>query len=678
MSVLSSTTMDQQARLQLSRAELRRLVSLWLGIVLGLLLVVFGIVGLISHLIVSGGCGVSTAAGRKVSVGVPLYKDPSQPVNARVVDLLGRMTLDEKIGQMTQIERSVSDGATLINNGIGSVVSGAGSTPGDKATVAQWVDMTDSFQKSALSTRLGIPEIYGIDAMHGHHNVWGATIFPHNVGLGCTRDPALLERIGTATALEVRATGIPWVFQPSVAVCRDPRWGNCFQSFSEDPEVVRSLTTIIDGMQGVAPVGWDGPYVQNGQKVAACAQMFVGDGGTVNGTDAGNTVIDLEGLNNIHMKGYVEAIKKGVSSIMVSFSSWNGVKMHANKFLLTDVLKGQMGFKGLLLSAWFGVDRIEDGRGALAPQGPGYLNSVQLAINAGIDMVMVPYLYAPFISDMKTLVTQGKIPMSRIDDAVTRILRVKFQTGLYEAPFADKSLEASVGAAVHRVLAREAVRKSLVLLKNGKAVGQPLLPLSKNVPKVLVVGAHANDIGLQCGGWTITWQGMAGSITPGTTILQGIQKAVSSSTQVVFDPAPKPGSAKGMGYSYAIVVVGEPPYTEFMGDNLNNLALPAAQQQMITDVCADVACVVVMISGRPLVAQPWLSLVDAFVAAWLPGSEAGSGIADVLFGDFEFQGTLARTWFKSVDQLPMNFGDQRYDPLFSFGFGLKMGGVRGQ
>jgi len=608
--------------------------------------------------------GVNAAAAQ--SPTKLLYKDFNQPVALRVKDLMSRMTLAEKIGQMTQIERSVANASDIEHYLVGSVLSGGGSVPAPNATAFQWNNMTDYFQRSALKTRLGIPLMYGIDAVHGHNNVYGATIFPHNIGLGATRDPELAQRIGVATALEVRSTGIQYVFAPCLAVCRDPRWGRCYESYSEDPDVVTSMTTIIDGLQGQAPVGWEGPYVENNYKVAATAKHFVGDGGTTHGIDENNTVISYKGLVDIHMKAYFSAVARGVSTIMVSYSSWNGEKMHANRFLLTDVLKGQLGFKGFLISDWEGLDRIT------TPYDANYTYSVFTGIHAGIDMVMVPFDYEGFASNLTKEINIGNIPMSRIDDAVSRILRVKFEMGLFEYPFGEPQLKSSLGAYPHRELAREAVRKSLVLLKNGKTANTPLLPLDKNAQKILVVGAHANDIGLQCGGWTITWQGLRGNTTLGTTILQGIQQTVGSSSEIVYKAVPDKNFAKGKGFDYAIVVIGEVPYAEFVGDN-NNLTIPAPGIETVEYTCKAVKCVVVIISGRPLVVPPYLlQSMDAFVAAWLPGTE-GQGIADVLYGDYDFTGKLSRTWFKSVDQLPMNVGDDYYDPLFPFGFGLKMG-----
>ncbi|KAL2649364.1 hypothetical protein R1flu_017492, partial [Riccia fluitans] len=594
-----------------------------------------------------------------------LYKDPTQDVEARVQDLLKRMTLEEKVGQMTQIERSVANYSVIKEYYVGSVLSGGGSVPEPNATVVAWQDMVDGFQAGALDTRLKIPMIYGIDAVHGHNNVYGAVVFPHNIALGCTRDPDLVRRIGAATALEVRATGIPYVFAPCIATCRDPRWGRCYESYSESPDVVRSMTDVILGLQG-EPQTPGVPFVKDGSKVAACAKHYLGDGGTTNGINENNTVIDYPGLVKIHMEQYVDSIRKGASTIMVSYSSWNGVKMHANKFLLTQVLKYQLKFKGFLISDWEGIDRIT------APQGANYTFSILAGINAGIDMIMVPMNYTIFIPELTRLVKGGYINMHRIDDAVTRILRVKFMMGLFEMPWADRSYSSYLGAQDHRVLGREAVRKTLVLLKNGKEEGKPLLPLSKTAPKIIVAGSHADDIGRQCGGWTITWQGSNGTITKGgTTILEGIKSTVSPNTEVIYEPYPQPGFAKSQGAEYAIVVIGEPPYSETFGDNLD-LTIPDAGIPTIQNVCTEVKCLVILISGRPLVVEPYLPLMDAFVAAWLPGTE-GAGITDVIFGDHEFEGTLSRTWFRRVDQLPMNVGDSNYDPLFPFGFGLRMG-----
>ncbi|KAL2316964.1 hypothetical protein Fmac_030840 [Flemingia macrophylla] len=589
------------------------------------------------------------------------YKDPKLSVNVRIRDLLKRMTLEEKIGQMVQIERSVATPQVMKKYFIGSVLSGGGSVPATNASAESWVHMVNAIQIGSLSTRLGIPMIYGIDAVHGHNNVYKATVFPHNVGLGVTR-----QKIGDATALEVRATGIQYVFAPCIAVCRDPRWGRCYESYSEDPEIVRTMTEIIPGLQGdVSDNSGKGiPYVAGKNKVAACAKHYVGDGGTTKGINENNTVISYRGLLRIHMPAYHDSIVKGVSSVMVSYSSWNGKKMHANHYLVTDYLKNQLKFRGFVISDWLGIDRIT------SPPHSNYSYSIQAGVGAGIDMIMVPINFTEFIDDLTYQVKNNIIPVSRIDDAVERILKVKFVMGLFENPLADLSLRNQLGnKQKHRQLAREAVRKSLVLLKNGKSVDKPLLPLPKKAAKILVAGSHANNLGYQCGGWTITWQGLSGNnITVGTTILDAVKQTIDPATKVVYNENPDSNFVESNNFSYAIVIVGEHPYAETFGDSLN-LTIAEPGPSTITNVCGSVQCVVILITGRPVVIQPYLSKIDALVAAWLPGTE-GQGVTDLLFGDYGFTGKLARTWFKTVDQLPMNVGDKYYDPLFPFGFGL--------
>ncbi|KAH0996610.1 hypothetical protein GBA52_020474 [Prunus armeniaca] len=565
------------------------------------------------------------------------YKDPKQPLNVRIRDLMKRMTLEEKIGQMVQIERSVATPDAMNKYFIGSVLSGGGSVPAPKASAEAWVNLVNGIQKGSLSTRLGIPMIYGIDAVHGNNNVYNATIFPHNVGLGATRQ-----------------------------VCRDPRWGRCYESYSEDHKIVQAMTELIPGLQGDMPPSAQkgAPFVSTAKgKVAACAKHYVGDGGTTKGINENNTVIDLNGLLSIHMPAYFDSILKGVATVMVSYSSWNGKKMHANQELVTGFLKNKLRFRGFVISDWEGIDRLT------SPPKANYSYSVQAGVSAGIDMIMVPYNFTEFIDDLTYQVKNNIIPMGRIDDAVKRILRVKFVMGLFEEPLADLSLVNELGKKEHRELAREAVRKSLVLLKNGKSVDKPSLPLPKKAGKILVAGGHADNLGNQCGGWTITWQGLGGNdLTVGTTILNAVKSAVDPTTQVVYNQDPDANFVKSNKFDYAVVVVGEPPYAETFGDSLN-LTISEPGPSTIANVCGAVKCVVVVISGRPVVIQPYLAKVDALVAAWLPGTE-GQGVTDVLFGDYGFTGKLAHTWFKTVDQLPMNVGDQHYDPLFPFGFGL--------
>uniref|UniRef100_A0A0D9VZ11 Beta-glucosidase n=1 Tax=Leersia perrieri TaxID=77586 RepID=A0A0D9VZ11_9ORYZ len=591
------------------------------------------------------------------------YKDPSKPIGERIDDLLSRMTIAEKIGQMSQIERANASSAVIQKYFVGSVLSGGGSVPSDNATARDWQQMVTKMQKAALKTRLGIPIIYGIDAVHGHNNVINATIFPHNIALGATRDLNVVKQVGQATAHEARATGIPYTFAPCVAVCRDPRWGRCYESYSEDTRLVQRMTSaVVPGLQGEPPARHPKgtPFVAGQMNVAGCAKHFVGDGGTRRGVNENNTVINFHDLMRIHMPPYDDAVIKGIASVMISYSSWNGVKMHQNRFLVTDMLKNKMKFRGFVITDWQAVDRIT------SPPHQHYYHSIQETIHAGIDMVMIPYDYPEFVADLTAQVSNGTIKIDRVNDAVSRILRVKFAMGLFENPLPDPRLLGELGSKDHREIAREAVRKSLVLLKNGKPGQKPVLPLAKKAKKILVAGSHAHNLGFQCGGWTKSWQGQGGN----NITTEGIKTAVDKATVIDYSDHPDNSSiAKTAGeYDYAIVVVGEPPYAETAGDN-QNLTIPSPGPEVIKDVCGLVKCVVILVSGRPLVVEPYIGAMDAFVAAWLPGTE-GHGVADVLFGDYGFTGKLLRTWFKSVDQLPMNIGDRRYDPLFPFGFGL--------
>jgi beta-glucosidase len=574
------------------------------------------------------------------------------------------MTLEEKIGQMTQVEKNSIAPEEVTAYFIGSILSGGGGSPPNN-TAQGWAEMTDGFQRQALKTRLGIPLIYGVDAVHGHGNLRGATIFPHNIGLGATRDADLVERIGRATAEEMLATGIPWNFAPTVAVPQDIRWGRTYEGYSEKTEVVSALgTAYIRGLQGASP------------RIVATAKHFIGDGGTTWGTSTTNILAHLYQLDQGDMRvneatvralflpPYRAAIDAGVQSIMVSFNSWDGAKMHAHPYALTDVLKGELGFTGFLISDWQAIDQI-----------PGdYYSDVVSSINAGLDMIMVPYDYKTFFSTLKQAVEKGDVPLARVDDAVRRILRVKFTSGLFEHPFSDPTLLAAVGSDAHRQLAREAVRQSLVLLKNDHRA----LPLSKDTPLLFVAGQAADDIGLQSGGWTIEWQGKAGAITPGTTLLEAIRQTVSADTRVEYnrlgefdnftDAQGNPQMAE-----VGLVVIGEAPYAEGVGD-VDDLSLPAGSAELIGRVRErSKTLIVILISGRPLIVTEELPLMDALVAAWLPGTE-GQGVADVLFGDYEFTGQLPYTWPRWNSQLPFDF--ERLPtkgcdaPLFSFGYGL--------
>jgi beta-glucosidase len=503
--------------------------------------------------------------------------------------------------------------------------------------------MYDRYQRIAVSTRLGVPMIYGIDAVHGHNNVYGATIFPHNIGLGATRNPALIQQIGRATAEEVAGTGIDWTFAPCLCVARNERWGRTYESYGEDPEIARAMTTIISGLQGTS---LDGPA-----SILATAKHWVGDGGTTGGDDQGDTQISESELLRVHIPPYVDAIQKGVGSVMISYSSWNGQKLHGHKYLITDVLKGELGFSGLVVSDWAGIDQL-----------PGdYASDVRTAINAGIDMVMVPHDYRLFTSTLRNEINAGNIPLTRIDDAVRRILTKKFELGLFERPYTDRSYTATIGSAAHRALARDAVRQSLVVLKNSNNI----LPLAKNA-KIFVAGKNANDIGNQSGGWTISWQGSSGNTTPGTTILQGIRNAVAPGTTVTFSQTGR-GAA---GHDVAVVVLGEKPYAEGQGDRPSTLGLDQDDKNTLSAVKrAGVPMVVILVSGRPMIITSELPGWQALIAAWLPGTE-GQGVADVLFGDYKPTGKLPHSWPRSEAQLPINVGDAAYDPLFPYGFGL--------
>ncbi|ANM64867.1 Glycosyl hydrolase family protein [Arabidopsis thaliana] len=595
-----------------------------------------------------------------------VYKNKDAPVEARVKDLLSRMTLPEKIGQMTQIERVVTTPPVITDNFIGSVLNGGGSWPFEDAKTSDWADMIDGYQNAALASRLGIPIIYGIDAVHGNNNVYGATIFPHNIGLGATRDADLIRRVGAATALEVRACGAHWAFAPCVAALRDPRWGRSYESYSEDPDIICELSSLVSGLQGEPPKEHPNgyPFLAGRNNVVACAKHFVGDGGTDKGINEGNTIVSYEELEKIHLAPYLNCLAQGVSTVMASYSSWNGSKLHSDYFLLTELLKQKLGFKGFVISDWEALERLSE------PFGSNYRNCVKISVNAGVDMVMVPFKYEQFIKDLTDLVESGEVTMSRIDDAVERILRVKFVAGLFEHPLTDRSLLGTVGCKEHRELARESVRKSLVLLKNGTNSEKPFLPLDRNVKRILVTGTHADDLGYQCGGWTKAWFGLSGRITIGTTLLDAIKEAVGDKTEVIYEKTPSEETLASLQrFSYAIVAVGETPYAETLGDN-SELTIPLNGNDIVTALAEKIPTLVVLFSGRPLVLEPLvLEKAEALVAAWLPGTE-GQGMTDVIFGDYDFEGKLPVSWFKRVDQLPLTADANSYDPLFPLGFGL--------
>jgi len=559
------------------------------------------------------------------------------------------MSLDEKLGQMTQAERTAVTNADITNFRLGSLLSGGGSAPSPN-NATSWANMYDGFQNAALATPLGIPLIYGADAVHGHNNVVGATIFPHNIGLGATRDPVLVQNIGRATAEEVSGTGIDWDFAPCLCVARNDRWGRTYESFGEKPELPTQMATIITGLQGSS---LNGPA-----SVMATAKHYVGDGGTTNGTDQGNTQLTEAELRAIHLPPFQEAVRRNVGSVMISYNSWNGVKLHGHQFLISTVLKGELGFSGFVVSDWNGIDQIDGAGGFTAAE-------VRTAINAGIDMVMVPNDWRNFISLLRTEVQAGRVTMARIDDANRRILTKKIELGLFERPLTDRTYTSTVGNAAHRSLARQAVAKSQVLLKNAGNV----LPLATANNRIFVAGKNADNIGFQSGGWTISWQGSGGNTTPGTTILQGIRNTVASSTTVTFNQT---GAGIDSSYRVAIAVVGETPYAEGAGDRPSGMGLDTADLNTINTLRASgVPVVVVLVSGRPLDIASQLPNWNALVAAWLPGTE-GQGVADVLFNVVSPTGKLPMTWMNSASQQPINDGDGKA-ALFPYGFGLSYG-----
>jgi beta-glucosidase len=583
-------------------------------------------------------CLIPRGGGAERSSAVPADRQAGVPA-PDVEALLGQMTLDEKIGQMTQADKSaLHDGRDIHDLMLGSALSGGDSLPTPNSPET-WAEMTDRFQTQALSTRLGIPLIYGVDAVHGAGGVKGAVMFPHNIGMGATRNPDLVRRAARVTARETAGIGVRWDFAPCVAVARDERWGRTYESFGEVPELAATLgAAAVHGYQ----------EAEDGTAVLATAKHFLGDGGTFNGKDRGDARVSEDELRRIHLPGYPATIQAGVGSVMVSYSSWNGQPMHGNRRLITDVLKGELGFPGFVVSDWAAIDLMS----------PDYTQDIERAINAGIDMVMVPIRYREFVTRLKALVAAGRVPMPRIDDAVRRILRQKVRFKLWERPFADRALTAEIGSAEHRAVAREAVRQSLVVLKNQGGA----LPI-KAAARVHLCGHRADDLGVQCGGWSIGWKGHRGRFTSGTTIREALAQALGSRLDFSTDAS---GAAAA---DLVAAVVGEDPYAEGSGDRAKLELSP--EDRAVVDAArrSGKPLVLVLLTGRPLILGDLLDAASAVVVAWLPGTE-GAGVADVLTGAARPSGKLPCSWPRNMAQVPINVGDPSYDPLFPFGFGL--------
>ncbi len=575
-----------------------------------------------------------------------------------IAQLVADMTLPEKIGQMTQVNKGSITPAEVADHAIGSILSGGGGNPPTNDP-ASWADMVESYLEPARSTRLGIPLLYGVDAVHGHSNVRGATIFPHNIGLGAAGDPELVRRIGQATAREVAATGVRWTFAPTVAVPQDIRWGRTYEGFSRDPGTVAQLgAALVEGLQQPGP---------GASPILACLKHFVGDGGTQWGSvtrpqwvewwtnwggewqiDQGDFRASEDVLRSQHLPPYAAGVAAGAHTVMASYSSWNGEKLHGHRQLLTDVLKGELGFDGFVVTDWMGLDQID----------PSYAASVVAAINAGIDMVMVPFDFKRFIAVTTEAVADGRIPQDRIDDAVRRILAAKAALGEGD----ERPSLSVVGAAEHRELGAEAARRSAVLLSNDRT-----LPLQPTAGPIYLAGEAADDIGLQCGGWTVEWQGAPGPITSGTTLRQAFE---AESADVHYSPDGR--FADDDPVDIGIVCIAEEPYAEGPGDRAAPDVRASDREvfERMRTLCRRL--VVVVFSGRPVLIEDILSRADAVIAAWLPGTEA-TELPGLLRGRDPFEGRLPQPWPGS----PADLDDPQATPRYPLGHGLTLGRSHG-
>lgn len=605
-----------------------------------------------------------------------VYMDASQNVEVRIEALLSQMTLEEKAAQMVQPEQNGLTPEDVKKYGIGSVLSGGGSAPASGNTMADWENRINELKQAAVESRLGIPLLYGVDAVHGNNNIYGTTVFPHNIGLGASHDEQLMTQIGEVVAEEVRAAGVQWTFAPTLGNAQNERWGRTYECFNEDAGEVAALgAAYIRGLQGEKGTE---KYLDE-DHVLACAKHFIGEGYTTDGTNQGNVDMTAEEFDALLDSGlldpYTAALDEGVLTVMISYNSVDGVKCHENKHLIQEVLKDQLGFRGFVVSDYNAIQQTS---------GKNYKEQVRLSLDAGVDLFMEPYTWQDCMQAIIDLVESGEISMDRVDDAVSRILRVKFEAGMFEEEIGgthEKELGEQVGSEDHRALARQAVRESLVLLKNDTVNGISALEALNQAKNIQVSGQKAYDMGAQCGGWTISWQGQNGKITKGTTIIEGIAEVTADRelklthdiTGVVNEEA-----------DALMVVVGEEPYAESDGDRTaTSLVFSEKDQEVLKNVRESlgqrkdrIPVVAVIVAGRPLDLTEYLDLFDGIVMAWLPGTE-GAGVADVLFGDYEFRGTLPVTWLKDMEKLPSimeaDLKDTQVDPqiaLYERGTGL--------
>lgn len=613
-----------------------------------------------------------TATEEAATKDPSVYKDASASIEDRVASLLAQMTLEEKVGQMIQAEQASISTEEVTEYFIGSVLSGGGSCPNTGNSAADWQARVNDLKSAALATRLAIPLVYGIDAVHGNNNIYGATVFPHNIGLGAANDPELMDAIGDVVGSEVRAIGVQWTFAPCLGNPQDITWGRSYECFSERTEDIAPLAyAYINGIQGDVKAG---EYMDD-EHVIACAKHFIGEGYTANGENQGNVKMTEEEFDALLASGvldpYTSAVNANVLTVMASYNSVNGLKCHENKHLLTDVLKDQLGFTGFIIGDYNAIDQVS---------GSSYKEQVRNCINAGLDMCMVPSNWKETIDAIIDNVNEELIPMERIDDAVSRILRVKFTAGMFEEEIAGATETACLeafGSAEHREVARRAVRESLVLLKNetlGDATAIEKIATAKNIS---VTGVKAYDIGSQCGGWTISWQGQSGKITQGTTVIEGL--AALRAEDVALSH-----SADGTlsdGTDAVIAVFGEVPYAETHGDRTgdtlkvasNDLSMLEGLRESTADLPDDVPVIGIIIAGRPIDITEYEDMFDAIIMAWLPGTE-GTGIADILLGEYDFTGKLTYTWMKDMNDIPNKDTAMEDQILYPYGFGLNKAG----